>query len=69
MRGEAVPDAGELAHDEGGQRRVRGPVHMNKGAAKLAGSPNARPATDSFVRLANAYRDLEGVVAERFGSV
>ncbi len=39
-----------------------------EGAAKLAGSPNARPATDSFVKLANAYRDLEGAVAERFGS-
>jgi hypothetical protein len=39
-----------------------------EGAAKLAGSPNSRPATDSFVKLANAYRDLEGAVAEHFGS-
>ncbi len=37
-------------------------------AAKLAGSPNARPAMASFVKLANAYRELEGAVGERFGA-
>ncbi len=36
-------------------------------AAKLVGSPNARPATHAFVRLANAYHELELAVTERFG--
>jgi hypothetical protein len=39
-----------------------------EGAAKLVGSPFARPATDSFVKLANAYRELELAVGERFGA-
>lgn len=38
-----------------------------QGAAKLVGSPRALSATESFVKLALAYRDLELAVRERFG--
>jgi hypothetical protein len=39
-----------------------------EGAARLVSSPFARPATESFVKLANAYRELELAVGERFGA-
>ncbi len=39
-----------------------------EGAARLVGSPHGRSATESFVKLAKAYRELESAVAERFGA-
>lgn len=39
-----------------------------EGAARLVGSPHARSATASFVKLANAYRELEAAVSDRFGT-
>ncbi|HTP28928.1 MAG TPA: hypothetical protein VMK12_25125, partial [Anaeromyxobacteraceae bacterium] len=39
-----------------------------EGAAKLLATPNARTATNAFVTLSRAYRDLEKAVGERFGA-
>jgi hypothetical protein len=51
-------------------RAFYGALHAGdaKTAAELVGSPRARSATDSFVKLANAYRELERAVGGRFGA-
>jgi hypothetical protein len=51
-------------------RAFYGALHAGdaESAAKLVGSPQARSAVDSFVKLGNAYRELERAVGERFGA-